>query len=76
MNIQSGLDVINHLSKPVSVCMCVRVCSIYQAITDGLQLASRLATRDSWGCGGNSVIATGSAHVAGVKTCCLLGLPS
>lgn len=38
--------------------------------------ASRLAPWDSWGCGGNSVIATGCAHVAGVKACCLISLPS
>lgn len=49
---------------------------LYQADPDPLQLASRLASWDSQGCGGNSVIATGCAHVAGVRTCCLISLPS
>lgn len=48
----------------------------YQADPDPLQLASRLASWDSWGCGGNCVIATGCAHAAGVKACCLISLPS
>lgn len=63
-------------SMCVSVCLGVYSPGLYQAIPDGLQLASRLVTGDSWCFGGNSVIVTGSAHVAGVKTCCLFGLLS
>lgn len=56
--------------------MCVTGGGGYQVITDGLQFVSRLATGDSWGCGGNSAVATDCSHAVGVETCCLFGLLS
>lgn len=80
-NKQFSFEMINRhslLNTTNLLCKCVCVCrpGMYQAFPDGLQLASRLVTGDSWGCGGNSVMATVSVHVVGAKTCCLFGLPS